>query len=247
MLIPPGLLLIVLLLTSCTGELPDAPSKAHGELVAIYRFDGHALLPEYEPLPEGDPVEGLVGLLGDPPHDNGLVSFVPQGSFESSSEREGASEQLVLRLSDAFWDRPSGEVYAGAAQIVFTVATLEQGREVLLLDGTVPGEVLDGSFEPIDQPLNRDLFEDVKPWIEFVRPVAGAVVGSRLPVEVRLREGTADVELLRTAEGVEEVLAGERTRTGSVVLEVEDVPGGQVILSVEVGKHSVRIPLTLIL
>ncbi len=246
MLIARRLLLLALLLPSCTGE-SKAPSQVQGELVAIYRFDGHALLPEYEPLPPGDPVEGLIALLSQPPQDNDLLTFVPRGSFESSSEREGASEQLVLRLSDAFWERPAGEVYAGAAQIVFTVATLEQGREALLLDGTVPGEILDGSFEPIGQPLNRELFEDVKPWIELVRPVAGAVIGSRLPVEVRLREGTADVELLRAAEGVKEVLAGERTRGGSVTLEVEDVPDGKVILSVEVGEHSVRIPLTLTL
>lgn len=246
MLITRCLLLIALLLPSCTGE-SDAPFKQERELVAVYRFDGHALLPEYEPLPDGDPVEGLVGLLGEPPQDSGLVSFVPKGSFESSSEREGAGEQMVLRLNDAFWDRPAGEVYAGAAQIVFTVATLEQGREVLLLDGTIPGEVLDGSFEPIDQPFDRHLFEDVKPWIELVRPVAGAVIGGRVPVEVRLRQGTADVELLRAAQGVEEVLAGKRTRSGSVILEVEEVPDGRVILSVEVGEHSVRIPLTLTL
>lgn len=241
-----SLLLIVLLLSSCTGEA-DTSSKEQGELVAIYRFDGHALLPEFEPLPSGDPVEGLIALLGEPSGNNDLVSFVPKGSYESSSEREGATEQLVLRLSDAFWDRPAGEVYAGAAQIVFTVATLEQGREVLLLDGTVPGEVLDGSFEPIDQPLNRELFADVKPWIEIIRPVAGAAIGSRLPVEVRLRQGMADIELLRAAQGVEQVLAGERTRSGSAILEVEDAPSGDVILSIEVGEHSVRIPLTLTL
>jgi hypothetical protein len=235
-----------LLCTSCTGGV-ETPSKDRGELVPIYRFDGHALLPEYEPLPEGDPAQGLIGLLGDPPNDSNLSSFVPEGSFESSSEREGAREQLVLRLSDRFWDRPAGEVYAGAAQIIFTVATLEQGREVLLLDGTVPGEVLDGSFEPVVQPLDRELFEDVKPWIELVRPVAGAVVGKRLPVEVRLRQGTADVELLRATQGVEEVLAGERTRSGSVILQVEADAGGNVILSVEVGEHSVRVPLTLTL
>jgi hypothetical protein len=213
--------------------------------VAVYRFEGHALLPEYERLSSSDPVEGLLSLLSSPPDGDSLTTFVPEGSYESSSEREGATEQLVLRLSDVFWDRPAGEVYAGVAQIVYTVATLEQGREVLLLDGTVPGEVLDGSFEPIEQPLDRDRFSDVRPWIEIIRPVAGAVVGRQVPVEVRLREGSADIELLREAQGVEEVLAGVNAVRRSVILEIDRSIEGPVVLSISNGAHMVRIPLTL--
>jgi hypothetical protein len=239
------LFLASLVLISCTGEDIPRNDSVNGEYVAVYRFDGHALLPEYERLPQGDPVEGLITLLGAGPQNESLSNFVPEGSYAASSEREGATEQLVLRLNDVFWDRPAGEVYAGVAQIVYTVATLEQGREVLLLDDTVPGEVLDGSFDPIEQPLDRDRFSDVRPWIEIIRPVAGAVVGRQVPVEVRLREGSADIELLREAQGVEEVLAGDNAVRRSVSLEVDRTVEGPVVLSVSNGTHMVRLPLTL--
>lgn len=213
-------------------------------MVAVFFFDGHALLPEYHELGSGDPADALVTLIERGP-DEALSNFVVEASFVAASEREGL-EQISLELSDEFWERPPGEVYAAAAQIVFTLATLEEGKEVLLLDGTVPGEVLDGSFEPIDQPLARSDFADVRPWVEVAQPVAGSTVGSVFPVSLALREGRATVTL-SSDNGPDSTLT-MRKGTALITTEAERGPAElAVVVTDRAGTdHTVRVPLILV-
>ncbi len=208
----------------------------------MFFFDGHALLPEFHELGPGDPAQALLDLLEQGPRGD-LRNFVEKGSFVDSSEREGL-EQISLELSADFWSRPAGEVYAAAAQILFTVATLEEGKEILLLNGTVPGQVLDGSSEAIEQPLTRDDFTDVRPWVEVAQPVAGSTIGNSFPVTLILREGDATVTLVSSdgtfgsleMKGGTKLFASKASTRGPAELEV-------VMTDAEGATHTVTVPV----
>lgn len=178
-------------------------------------------------------------------------NFVPPDAFLAASEREAESEQITIELADAFWSLPAGETYAAAAQIVYTLSTLEGGKEVLLLDGTVPGEVVDGSFEPMEQPLTRAHFDDVAPWIEIVQPVAGSVVGHTLLISVRSRSdrllavitgpGGASIAQRRIKAGGAEQIELPNATEGPVSLSITTTgpdPGHEVILPLVVAPGS---------
>lgn len=214
------------------------------EYVAAWFVNGHGLDPVYRQLDPGDDIAGaLIGLLEETPEEP-LQTFVPEGSFVSSGEREG-SESLQVELGTAFWDQPAGEVYAGAAQIVNTLATLEEGKEVILLDGTIPGEILDGSFEPISQPLSRDSFEELQPWFVVEQPVAGSTVGASVPVRVVV-EGNATISAL-ILQGEDNPLGGNRAFTEQTTLELPAGLSGEATLylrvTTESGAHTTEMPL----
>jgi hypothetical protein len=234
---------LLLVAASCSDSDPIRKSEETGDLVAVYFIDGHGLIPEYQRLPAGDPVEGLVTLLERGPIQPEHATFIQPGTFLSSFEREGR-EELGVELASGFWSLGPGERFAAAAQIVFTVATLEEGRSVLLLDGTVPGELLDGSFEPLQQPLDRTDFAELEPWIQVTRPVAGAVVGRRVVTDISLREGRGSIAVEQ--EGRE--LASAPTQGGTLVLDLEGARVGDVILTISVkardgSVHSTQLPL----
>ncbi|MFP5297678.1 MAG: GerMN domain-containing protein, partial [Actinomycetota bacterium] len=112
------------MLAACTNSGGSNERKEPStEYVAAWFVNGHGLVPSYSQIPEGGDIAGsLISLLGTAPGDP-LRTFVPEGSFVSSGEREG-TESIQVELSDGFWAQPAGEAYAGAAQIVNTLATL---------------------------------------------------------------------------------------------------------------------------
>lgn len=185
-------------------------------------------------------------MLEEGPTVDGHQNFVPEDSFVDASEDDSA-QRLVVELSEGFWSQPPGEQYAAAAQITFTLAGLEEGKELLLLNGTTPGELLDGSFASVEQPVGRSTFDDVRPWVQITQPVAGAVVGSNIPVSVQLREGIARAEI---RDG-ERTLATDAIRADSTArLKVAGSHQGEIELVITIRGgvgdfHVVRMPLTL--
>ncbi|MDP9067731.1 MAG: GerMN domain-containing protein [Actinomycetota bacterium] len=192
--------------------------------VAVYHYDDEALTAGYEPLPEGDvePVTALVGLLLQRSPPEGLHSAIPAGTTSPSQAEAG--DALVLEMSEPFWSGPPEDIRRRAAQVVFTMASLEEGKRITLLNGLVPGEVTDVNGEVLQQPLGRHDFRDLRPWIQVIQPVAGAVVGSDVPVRVLSRGGHA----LRVSvtDGSGATLLSERVRRdgGSVGPIPPDAP-----------------------
>ncbi len=90
-------------------------------------------------------------------------------------------------MDKAFWSGPPEEVRRRAAQVVFTMAAIEEGKQVTLLDGLVPGDVTGVDGEVLRQPLEREDLADLRPWIQVIQPVAGAIVGQSVPVRVLSR------------------------------------------------------------
>ncbi len=180
-----------MLLASCTptsAPAPEAPLPPTQSFVAIYHYDGRALAARYTPLPPGEPARELIGLLLQGPAETGLRSAIPAGT-ESPSQAE-AGVGLVLEMSDGFWSGGAAAIRRRAGQVVFTMANLEEGKQVTLLKGLVPGEVRDNNGDVLRQPLRRDDFRDLRPWIQVIQPVAGAIVGATVPVRVLSRGGT---------------------------------------------------------
>lgn len=214
----------------------------------MYFFAGHALNAEYVEVAGTNPEQELVEALADGPARRNLKNFVPEDAqLESAGETE---EQLKLTLSDEFWELPVGERYAAAAQVVFTMAVLEEGKRVFLLDDVVPGAIVDGDGDELAQPLSRTDFEDVRPWVEVQQPAAGAVLsGDAFPVvaEVRGRAVAALVDSNGT--GLDTPL-----KNGEAVLRLPDRPDGEdepveasvVITVIEGGRRYVtNVPVTL--
>lgn len=237
-----------MLATACSGDDPAPETAPDGDYVAVYFVDGHGLVPEFHRIPAGGPVQGLIELLGDGPGDrttDGITNFVPPDAFVDVSEREGR-EQLAIELSNSVWGMPPGERFAALAQIVYTVATLEEGKTVLLLDGTVPGEILDSSFEPVQQPVDRSTFAELEPWIQVASPVAGATVGTTVPVRLQLRDlqGRATVTLRSDGEVISEV---QTTGEDSMTFDPSDA-SGELTLVIEMrdrsgARHRTAMPL----
>jgi hypothetical protein len=213
--------------------------------VPAYFLEGHGLMPEFRRLPPGDPVDGLLNMLVEGPRNEARETFLPkEAAVVDTSERE-ADESLAITLNDAFWELPDGERFAAASQIVFTIATLEEGRRVFLLDGTVPGDIEDGNGDEVSQPLTRDAFPELKPWIQVSQPVPGAVVGSSIPVQALLQGEDATAVLVQG----DDLLARGRMESGRALLEVGRGEPGPATLVIELTadgeRHTVRLPLTL--
>jgi hypothetical protein len=237
-----------LLFVACTGDDAGAPDRAtqpKGEYVAAYFVEGHGLMPEFRRLPAGDPVTGMLQMLIDGPNNGRRETFLPgDAAVLDTAERE-ADESLAIELNDAFWALPEGERFAAASQIVYTIATLEEGRTVFLLDGTVPGDIRDGNGDRVEQPLTRDSLGELEPWIQVSQPVAGAVVGKTIPVQASLRGPDATAVLVQE----DDLLARGRLDGGRVLLEVgggEPGPASLVIeLTADGERHTTRLPLIL--
>ncbi|HEU4480866.1 MAG TPA: GerMN domain-containing protein [Actinomycetota bacterium] len=206
-------------------------------------IDGHALLPTYRPLPAGDPASALVGLLADLVAEGGLRNFVPPTTRVTSEAENESDRTMQVGLSDDFWALPEGERYAAAAQIVYTLATIEEGKRLLLLDGTVPGQLHDGDGQPLGLPLTRASFSELEPWIQLVQPVAGATVSGSFPLRIITRDAlpaTAEVETSHGSRTIELV-------DGSGRINLPPGASGDMTLRVIVrdrgGPHTVEVPL----
>lgn len=213
--------LLFLLVGACTGSTEEPPQTVKPEFVPVYFFAGHALNAEYTPVEGTDPEQAIFDAITSGPQREDLKNFVPS---ETVLEAVGeAEEKLKLTLSEHFWNLPVGERYAAAAQVTFTMAVLEEGKEVFLLDDVVPGAIIDGDGRELPQPLSREDFSDVRPWAEVQQPAAGAILSGKLvPVIAEVR-GRASVALT-DAQGIGLEIP---MRAGMATLRLPKFTGGQ--------------------
>jgi hypothetical protein len=243
-------LTVFLLVVAVACEPSTAPPEAEraGEMVPVYFIDGHGLTAVYKSLPSGDPADGLFELLKGGPERDDLRSLLPEAATLVASTETESDESLRLQIHDAFWDMPAGERFAAAAQIVYTYASLEEGKRVLLMEGTVPGVIEDGSGMTLDQPLSTDSFGDLSPWVQVQQPVPGATVGRSFPVVARVRPGTtAEIEVIGSNG---EPLGSPRELDPSTVVKLEPAHAGSVTLRIIVrdggAKHTTEMPLEVV-
>jgi hypothetical protein len=197
--------------------------------VAVHFYDGSALMPEFHRLPPGDAAEAIVSLLLDGPRPSGLETAIPE-DVELVSATE-ADEGLLLEMSAGFWRGSPEDVRRRAAQVVFTVASIEEGSSVTLLDDLVPGTV---PGTPA-QPLDRNDFAPLRPWIEVVHPVAGALVANPMPVLTFVR-GDAAVH-------VEVFAGGEVVGRGRGDSIAWDTDAGEGVVRITTDGHKVDVPV----
>jgi hypothetical protein len=234
-LLKKSLWLTGLLLVSCTNiGVSDSPRRPpRSQFVAVYFFDGAALAPEYNPLPRAAPQDAIMSLLLDGPSTDGWTTALAPHTLLLSTDE--VDERLVLQMSSAFWSGSKEAVRKRAAQIVYSMATLEEGKEVTLLDGFSPGAIAGARGRPLKQPLERGDFADLQPWIQVLQPVAGALVANPIPIRVIVRgHDRASVE----------VVAGRRVvgRSSSEFVRWKtELDAGEVRISAR--GHTVVIPI----
>ncbi|MGH2730654.1 MAG: GerMN domain-containing protein [Actinomycetota bacterium] len=226
------LLLLCAALVACSSSSSDdrpTPIPQPRPYVAVHFYDERALIPEFRRLPPGDPADAIVALLLDGPRTPGLETAIPEkAELVSATE---ADEGLLLEMSADFWRGPPEELRRRAAQVVFTVAGIEEGRSVTLLDGLVPGRVPGTGA----QPLDRDDFLALRPWIEVVQPVAGALVANPMPVLTFVRGGApVHVEIFAGGEVV------GRGRDDSVAWDTDASRG---VVRITTDGHKVDVPV----
>ncbi|MGI8407072.1 MAG: hypothetical protein ACR2L3_00970 [Actinomycetota bacterium] len=131
------------------------------------------------------------------------------------------------------------------------MAVLEEGKAIFLLDEVVPGAILDGNGKELTQPLTRDDFEDVRPWVEVQQPAAGAVIsGDSFPVVANQRaRGTVSLLVggksgptVRLIDGTAQVSIPQKIERSSgseadAVLEITVMDGGN--------RRVTRVPVTI--
>jgi hypothetical protein len=209
------LLAAVLALATCTSTDEPPPSTQDGRpYVAAYFVRNDFLVPQFRPLPKGDPVRALFGLLAAGPTGQLLHTAVPADSavLQEAEPQEG---ELVLDLDDAFWEGNGEEIRTRAAQVVFTLAGLEEGRAITLLDGSIPARITAANGEELKQPLSAEDFPSPRPLLQVVRPQPGATVPDPIPVALVLPKGVRAWGIV----SIDEVIGSKtRLRNGTGVL-----------------------------
>jgi len=198
------------------------------------------LAPEYRTLPDGDPQRRLVELLasGSEAELQSRWTDIAYGRGGESSNTDG--EALVFGLGEAFWDASDRVLYERTAQLVFTVAALEAGKQVVLLRNGVPARAVRPDGERLDLFRERADFADVAPWIEIGQPVAGATVGRTIPVSFSLsKDRDVRVDVLTGGSVVKSVHL--HSPGGSV--RVPDNAGGDARVRFSQGNYSVDVPV----
>ena len=195
-------------------------------------------MPEYRTITGNEAPRELWDLLVGGPRNDDLTTRL--GSRDRLLQIAEPDEgRLLLELGDAFWSRPDAELYRAAAQIVYTMGNLEEGREVTLIDGLRPGTVRGPSGSTIAQPFTREDFR--RPLIQIAQPVAGSVVGPIVPVDLSLVPMRPVVVSLEVAG---EPVASAPIRNGVGQLDARDAPRGAATFEVEVEPDlEIRLPL----
>jgi hypothetical protein len=242
----PLLLLILLACTSTTSAIdrPIERSPGRPSFAPVYFYDGDGLIPEFIELEGTEVPTQLVAALAAGPERADLTSSIPvdttvRGEFERH-------EILHLDLAGSFWSAEPSALRPRMAQVIFTMASLEEGRSVRLLLFGAPDSKLLRAF--VSRPLARTEFRDLRPWIQVVRPVPGSLVSSEIPVEVELRgDEAANVEARDAATG--STIATATLDEGSGVLEIPDSAPARLVLRITYGdttKHHADYEVTFI-
>lgn len=192
-------------------------------------------------MPEGDPQKRFVELLAAGP-EAGLENRWSTGiEYERGGETSNKrGEALVFGLGETFWNTSDRLLYERAAQLVFTVAALEAGKQVVLLRNGVPARAVRPNRGELDLYLERADFADVAPWIEIGQPVAGATVGRTIPISFSV-SGDAPVRVDVVSDG--SVVSSVRLRSPGGSIRVPLVADGEAIVRFSQGDHSVDVPV----
>lgn len=216
---------------------PDEPNPK--QFVAVYfEVDGR-LVPEYHPFGAGEPEHALWDLLTQGPSDPELSTALER-DFELLQAAEPDEGRLLLEIDDRFWDQDPETIYRSAAQIVFTMGNLEEGRAVTLVDGLRPGRIRSPDGARLEQPLERSDFE--QPLVQVQQPVAGSVVGNAIPIRLLLAEERPVAVSLELAGQTE---ASTIIHGGAGELVVSDAPGGWGQVQVELPEVTISVPVML--
>ena len=190
-------------------------------------------------LEGAEPARAVWDLLVDGSRSAALTTSVSGNLLQSAEPEEG---RTLLELGEDFWSAPTQDIYRAAAQIVYSMSSVEGGRAVTLIDGLRPGKVRGPDGESLEQPLETSDFR--RPLIQVVQPVAGSTVGPNIPVELSLvpaRRVTVSLEL----EG--QTLASSVIRDGTGELVVADVATGPATFRVELSPRvTIDVPLKLL-
>ena len=233
-----ALALALVLGCACTdaGPSPDASpnEEARVSYAPVYFIDGPALVPEFIELAEGEPVEQLfAALVTGPTRGSWRTALTESMQLRGEFER---AETLQLDPGDEFWDGPTELVKQRAAQIVYTMASLEEGRQVRLLFLGAPSR----------QPLRKlfghtvgreDLAGVFDASIQVVAPVPGSLVSTRFPVRVALVGIDKARVVIEDVDGT--VLAQALLRDGEALIHLPADTPDQLELRIEAtnGNH----------
>lgn len=215
-------------------------------MIPVYFVDGHGLSAVYRELGSTDITVELFDLLMEGPGEReDLQSFLPPDAELIATTESESDESMRLELGDVFWDLPPGERFAAAAQIAYTYASLEEGKRLFLMDGTVPGEITDGSGEAVEQPLGAESFGDLRPWAQVQQPVAGASVRHSFPVAAIVKPGAnAELQVFQDGEEVTTPVQLDGETVLNIDMEVEGAIVVRIVTRSDDGsEHITEIPL----
>lgn len=222
-------------------DTPRAEPVENRSYVAVYFEHEGRLVPEYRPLEGGEPARAIWDLLAAGPSDNGLATAV-ESSDDLLQAAEPEEGRTLLELSEGFWSAPDEQIYRAAAQIVYSMSSVEGGRAVTLIDGLRPGTVRTPDGGVLPQPLEISDFRP--PLVQVVQPVAGATVGPNFPVELNL-EPERRVKVSLELEGT--TLDSSVVRKGTGRMTVTKAATGPATLVVDVTPDiTVEVPLHLV-
>jgi hypothetical protein len=179
----PLLLLVLIACTTAQQQAPRSETIPQPSLAPVFFFDGDGMIAEYIELGEGEAPEQLFNALVAGPVRRDLTTELPadaelRGEFEQD-------ETLFLDISESFWQGSVETERRRIAQVLYTMASLEEGRSVRLL-------AFEGATQPVRdlvaETLDRTDVADLRPWIHVIQPVAGSRVSTSMPVRVELRD-----------------------------------------------------------
>jgi hypothetical protein len=228
---------------ACTSAEPQSqtPEIARPSFAPIFFFDGDGLIPEYVELGDEEVADQLLAALVAGPERSDLSTEIPEGAVvRGEFER---NETLFLDLSEAFWTGSYAEIRKRIAQVLYTYAALEEGRTVRLL--AFEGRTTRRLRALIAEPLERSDVEELGPWILPVRPVAGSIVSTSLPIEAHLRDASEGrVEVIDPQ--AEEPIAEAKLIGGKALLDISLNADATLIVRISAEGHHVDVEVTFV-
>lgn len=160
-LLPLALVLAVLCGACVSGREKKGPAEGEAEVWFLAQSNGDtgsALEREYRPLPEGEPIEGLLSLLLAGPEDPELTSPFPQGTEVKSWSLEG--ETVLMDLSEAYGGLSGAELTLADGCIVLTLCQLPEVERVYLTVEGRPRPFRDQMLQESDFLLENGEMEE---------------------------------------------------------------------------------------
>ena len=212
-------------------------------------------MPEFHRLPRGEAPRALYALLAAGPDSPRLTTAVPKNAkLLQVAEQEGAGAEaevegtkeggLVLDPGHSFWKTRPQILRDRIAQVVNTMAGIEAGHSVTLLDGPVPGRVIGVGGRIFRGPVQTTDLGPPRPIVRIAQPAPGTTLGSAVPVRlvadkdlgvrVLVEQGDAAVAEREVHNGVATLRLGAHEAGSATVKVVVEAPGGDVEVTIPV-------------